>query len=208
MSSASAILYLASNNSHKLEELKAIAAPRLGGLEVRLARDLDPKIDWDETGTTFAANARIKADVVLAAARAQGIRAAVLADDSGLEVEALGGAPGVYSARYAGKDGDDAANNAKLLKELAGVPAERRGAKFVCVLHYIDWEGKHATFRGECLGSILMAARGGHGFGYDPLFLVAGTDRALAELPAAEKNAVSHRRRALDEWLAGAERTF
>ncbi len=201
MAKAPPVLYLASNNRHKLEELTAICAPVLPGTELRLARDLDPGIDWDETGDTFEANARIKAETVRRVALALGVRAGVLADDSGLAVDALGGAPGVQSARFAGRPGDDAANNAKLLRDLAAVPEGQRGARFVCVLHYIDADGRAAAFRGECPGSILPAARGAHGFGYDPLFLVAGTTRALAELPAAEKNAVSHRRRALDLWL-------
>lgn len=201
MVKAPPLLYLASNNRHKLEELKAICAPILPGTELRLAKDLDPAIDWDETGATFADNARIKALTVRQVAQAQGLSAAVLADDSGLAVDVLGGAPGVHSARYAGKQGDDAANNAKLLAALAGVSDAQRGARFVCALHYIDADGKEGAFRGECMGRILAAPRGGHGFGYDPLFQVDGTTRALAELPAAEKNAVSHRRRALDLWL-------
>lgn len=187
-------LYVATNNRHKLAELQAMVG---GAFAVRAARELDPKIGWDETGDTFEANAKIKADAVRRLTKA-----AVLADDSGLCVDALGGAPGVYSSRYAGKDGDDAANNAKLLEALQGVPEAKRGAGFVCVLWFVDESGRAHTFRGECRGRILEAARGGHGFGYDPLFLVAGSGVSMAELPEATKNAVSHRRRAVDAWRA------
>lgn len=194
-------LYLASNNRHKLDELAAMLGPRF---RVALARELDPAIDWDESGTTFEANARIKAEVVREALAAKGLSAAVLADDSGLEVLALGGAPGVISSRYAGKDGDDGANNRKLLKELEGVPAARRAARFVCVLCFVDEQGVERYFRGTCEGRIVEnadAARGEHGFGYDPLFLVGGGARTLAEMTADEKNAVSHRRNAVEGWL-------
>lgn len=187
------ILYLASNNAHKAEELGAM----LGGrFEVRLARELKPGIAWTEDGDTFEANARVKADTVR-----QYTKERVLADDSGLMVDALGGAPGVISSRYAGKDGDDRANNAKLLREVQAIPDARLAARFVCVLHYVDEHGKHHSFRGECPGRIVKDARGGHGFGYDPLFLVDGTSQTMAELPVEKKNAVSHRRRALDLWL-------
>ena len=195
------VLYLASNNRHKLEELKAICKPFLPATRLLLARDLDPGIDWDETGATFEDNARIKAQTVRTAALSQGLWAAVLADDSGLAVDALGGAPGVHSARYAGHHGDDRANNERLLQELSDIPDGQRAARFVCVLHMIDERGYETTFRGECPGTILRTPRGDHGFGYDPLFLVDGTAATLAELPPTEKNAVSHRRRALDLWL-------
>jgi len=145
-------IYLASNNAHKAEELAAMAQ---GMFDVRLAKELDPNVQWDESGSTCLENARIKAMVV------KGLtNAAVLADDSGLEVAALDGAPGVYSSRYAGKDGDDAANNAKLLRELASVPEKDRMARFVCVLYFIDEEGREQSFKGACHGSILMATRG------------------------------------------------
>ncbi len=191
-------LYLASNNRHKLDELAAMLGPRF---RVLLARDLDPATSWDESGATFEANARIKAMVVRRQLEARGLSAAVLADDSGLEVLALGGAPGVISSRYAGKDGDDVANNRKLLKDLEGVPAARRAARFVCVLCFVDEEGVESYFRGTCEGRIVEntdAARGEHGFGYDPLFLVGEGGRTLAEMTADEKNGVSHRRHAVE----------
>lgn len=188
------ILYLASNNAHKAEELGAMLK---GRFDVRLAKELKPGINWVEDGDTFEANARIKAETVR-----KYTKEPVLADDSGLMVDALRGAPGVLSARFAGKDGDDEANNAKLLEEIDPLPDRLLTARFVCVLHYIDEHGKSHDFRGECRGRIVKTARGAHGFGYDPLFLVDGTDQTMAELPAEQKNAVSHRRRALDKWLA------
>ncbi len=194
MSGRVPILYLASNNAHKAEELRAMLE---GRFTVRLAKDLRPGIGWDETGSTFEANARIKAETVR-----QFTGERVLADDSGLMVDALRGAPGVLSARFAGKDGDDQANNAKLLAEVELIPERALSARFVCVLHYIDEHGKGHDFRGECPGRVVKKARGAHGFGYDPLFVVDGTDQTMAELPAEQKNAVSHRRRALDLWFA------
>lgn len=187
------LLYLASNNRHKAAELAAMCG---GRFDVRVAKDLDPTIDWDESGTTFLANAKIKADAVRRLTKA-----AVLADDSGLCVDAISGAPGVYSSRYAGKDGDDAANNAKLLRELADVPDRRRTAKFVCTLYFVDERGTVSTFVGECPGKILTAPRGGKGFGYDPLFQVDGDPRSMAEMSEHEKNLVSHRARAVKAWL-------
>lgn len=187
------LIYLASNNAHKAQELTAMAQ---GLFDVRLAKELDPHVQWDETGSTCLENARIKAKVVRSLTSA-----AVLADDSGLEVNALGGAPGVHSSRYAGRDGDDAANNAKLLREMASIPAGERQARFVCVLYFIDEQGREQSFEGACPGSILMSARGEQGFGYDPLFLVDGLDQSMAELPADKKNAVSHRRQAFDFFL-------
>lgn len=186
-------LYLASNNAHKAAELAAMAH---GVFEVRLAKELNPAIDWDESGTTFLENARIKAQTVR-----QLTHACVLADDSGLEVAALGGSPGVYSSRYAGVDGNDSANNAKLLGALQGVPTAERSARFVCVLVFIDEDGRESSFEGICQGTILHAGRGQEGFGYDPLFLVDGTDRSMAQLPSEEKNSLSHRRRAFDAFL-------
>ena len=120
-----------------------------------------------------------------------------LADDSGLVVAALGGAPGVHSARYAGEQGDDAANNARLLRELAGVPAEERQASFHCVMALSAPGEPTRLFSGEVSGRILDAPRGSGGFGYDPLFLVEGFAQTMAELPLATKNSISHRGQAL-----------
>jgi XTP/dITP diphosphohydrolase len=143
-----------------------------------------------EDGATFEANALIKARVC---AEATGLPA--IADDSGLEVDALGGAPGVHSARYAGAGGDDAANNAKLVTALAGTPDEQRTARFVCAAVVVTPDGRQAVVRGTMEGRIARAARGEHGFGYDPYFVSdgAGDGRTNGELAPAEKDAISHR---------------
>ena len=145
----------------------------------------------EETAATFAGNALIKARAV--AARHAG--SWVLADDSGLVVNALGGAPGVRSARYAGRDGDTPANNALLLKNLEGVAD--RSAAFVCAMALIAPDGAEHVVEGRCEGRILTAPRGRGGFGYDPLFVPEDGERTFAELSAAEKNSISHRARAL-----------
>lgn len=189
---------IASNNAHKAREIaEALDFP---GWEFRTLRDLGIASDPAEDAETFAGNARIKA---LAAREASGGRA-VLADDSGLEVDALDGAPGVRSARYAGEPCDDAANNAKLLAELADVPDARRSARFVCALAFIDEDGTETAARGTVEGRIAREGRGSHGFGYDPLFLpdAFSGSRTLAEALPEEKNAVSHRGNALRELRA------
>ncbi len=128
------------------------------------------------------------------ARRPQATGLPAIADDSGLEVDALGGAPGVYSARYAGPGADDAQNNAKLLEALRGVPAARRGARFRCVAVFVDpARGIELVRDGACEGEILDGPRGTDGFGYDPLFLVPAAGRTMAELPLDEKNRLSHR---------------
>ena len=200
-------LYLASNNAHKAEELSALLADlTFGGtkFEVALARALDPALDWDESGSTFAANAQIKADAVRRLTSD-----AVLADDSGLEVEALGGAPGVHSSRYAGPEATDADNNAKLLGALAGKSLAERRARFVCTLYFLPPVAANMgpkVFTGTLPGRITLEPKGAHGFGYDPLFLLeeppAYAHRSLAELPAAAKNAISHRARAFAAFAA------
>jgi XTP/dITP diphosphohydrolase len=192
---------LASNNAKKHGELSKMLAPL--GFEVVLPRDVGGIPDVVEDQPTFDGNAAKKA---VSAARASGLWA--LADDSGLEVDALGGAPGVRSARYAGVHGDDAANNARLLRELEGVGDERRGAQFVCALALARPDGEIAlAVRGVARGRILHAPRGDGDFGYDPLFLFvepgfAQTGRGFAELDHDAKSAVSHRGRALRELVA------
>jgi XTP/dITP diphosphohydrolase len=181
---------LASRNAKKLAELRDL----LGMLGWRL-RPVSVFSDAaaEETAPTFVENALLKARH---AARASGLPA--LADDSGIEVDALGGAPGVHSARYAGADADDGANNTKLLEALRVVPAHRRGARYVCVLALVRAPDDPVPVlaQGEWRGSILEAPRGAGGFGYDPLFWVAEHGRSAAELPAALKNRLSHRARA------------
>jgi XTP/dITP diphosphohydrolase len=185
-------IVLASSNPGKLVELRALLADTGIDLVSKRAFDL---ADPDETGTTFVENAIIKARH---AARGSGLPA--LADDSGICVDALGGAPGLDSAIYAGTHGDDAANNAKLLRELDGVPAAQRTAHYTCVLVLLRdaADSDPLIAIGRWHGSILTQPRGQHGFGYDPLFLPDdGGGLASAELDPALKNRISHRGHAL-----------
>lgn len=194
-------IVIASNNAHKAEEIAtALAFP---GWEFHTLRELGLESDPAEDADSFEGNARIKAQ----AARAASGGKAVLADDSGLAVDALDGAPGVYSARYAGEDATDADNNVKLLAALADVPDEQRTARFVCTLVFIDEDGTEEVAYGTIEGRIGREERGEHGFGYDPLFLpdVFDDGRTLAEALPHEKNAVSHRGNALRELRAKLE---
>lgn len=177
---------LATDNPGKVAELRAILAGT--GLELVPGEGVGGLPDVEEFGESFEENAIAKAR---AACLYTGL--AAMADDSGLEVDALGGAPGVRSARYAGETQSDAANVAKLLLELDGVPGSGRGARFVCVAAYVDPAGRTLTARGICKGRIIEQPRGGGGFGYDPVFVCEGHERTMAELPAGEKNAISHR---------------
>lgn len=201
----------ATGNAGKLAELRRILVAQ--GHEVKSQKELGITIDPDETGTTFAENAFIKADTIC---RASGI--ATIADDSGLCVDALGGAPGVYSARYCGHHGDDEANNDKLLAEMAAVPAGRRAGSFVSAVCLVLPDGRHLTCMGECPGTIaFQRLPGDYGFGYDPLFVpdecgLAGggkrpntEGRSYSQLTPAEKDAISHRGRAMEALQAGLE---
>jgi XTP/dITP diphosphohydrolase len=183
---------IASNNAHKVAEIES--ALDFEGWEFHTLREAGVDSDPEEDADSFEGNARIKAQAAHAITGG-----AVLADDSGLEVDALNGAPGVLSARYAGAHGDDAANNDKLLRELAGVPDEKRTARFVCALVFIDEDGTETTARGTIEGRIGHEPKGENGFGYDPLFIpdVFGGAVTLAQVPGSEKNAVSHRGNAL-----------
>jgi len=183
---------LASNNTDKMVELEQLLADNNVELMPQIRLDIT---DADETGLTFVENALLKARH---AARLTGLPA--LADDSGLCVDALNGAPGLYAARYAGTHGDSAANNAKLLRELAGMPAARRTAYFIAVLVVLRHAEDPAPLiaEGRWHGRILEAPRGEGGFGYDPLFLPDGHDVSAAELDFALKNRLSHRGQALD----------
>jgi XTP/dITP diphosphohydrolase len=180
--SASATFLLASTNAHKLAELTALFAAPEAGITVALP---PRELEVEETGETFAANALLKAR---AGVEAFGV--ACLADDSGLSVDALGGRPGIYSARYADTN---AARIAKLLGELAGVPAARRGAAYVCAMAVAWPDGRTLVVEGRCEGRITEAPSGSGGFGYDPVFLVPEHGLTFGELPAAVKNAISHR---------------
>ena len=180
---------IATHNAHKLIEMRRILEPL--GIEAVTDRDLGVELpEVEETGTTFAENAYLKA---ASACAFTGLPA--IADDSGLAVEALGGAPGVYSARYAGEDATDTDRNAKLLEALKDVPAGQRQAKFVSAVCCVFPNGDVLRTEGEFHGEIAFAPSGENGFGYDPIFLVG--DRTSAQMTPAEKDAVSHRGRAL-----------
>lgn len=177
-------MYVATHNAHKLREIGEI----LSGFSIHSE---DP--DVEETAPDFAGNALIKARAIAAVHSG----CWVMADDSGLEVAALGGEPGVRSARYAGEPSDTPANNALLLKNLEGVTDRR--ANFTCCVALIDPSGGEHVLAGRCYGTIAESASGAGGFGYDPLFIPDGYSKSFAELSADEKNAISHRGRALAE---------
>lgn len=181
-------LIIATGNKHKLEEIRAILS--LPGLELVGLDAVPGAPDVEEDRDTFEGNAIKKA-----ATLAQFTGKWALADDSGLEVDALGGAPGVFSARYAGKSADYAANNVRLFRELTGVI--NRTARFRCVMALCSPEGQTHTVEGRCEGCIAGAEKGAGGFGYDPLFLPEGHDTTFAEMAPEAKNAISHRGRAL-----------
>ncbi len=192
-------LILGTRNKKKGQELLRLIAPpwesnpRLCLLATRTLDECDSPIDVEEDADSFAGNARKKATET---ARAIGLW--VLADDSGLAVDALDGAPGVYSARYAGTHGDDEANNRKLIAALSDIPDDRRGAAFVCTLALADPLGVvRAEAAGACRGRITREPRGGHGFGYDPLFLVPEYHKTFGELSPFVKSHLSHRARAV-----------
>jgi XTP/dITP diphosphohydrolase len=189
-------LVLASGNAGKLRELSAILAPLGHELVPQSALGFDSP---PETGTTFVENALLKARHASRLARLP-----ALADDSGIEVDALGGRPGVYSARYAGEGATDSQNLHKLLAELQGVSAERRTARYQCVIALVRTADDPAPLiaEGAWEGRILTAPRGAGGFGYDPIFLPAGLQSTAAELSAQDKNSLSHRGRALQALVA------
>jgi XTP/dITP diphosphohydrolase len=191
-------LVIATRNKGKIAEIARILRfensdpATTQAIDVRSVAEFDID-DVDETGSTFEENALLKA---LTVARATGY--AALADDSGLSVDALGGAPGIYSARYSGVHGDDAANIEKLLNELSNGALDR-SARFVAVIALAKPDGSHIMARGELLGSIAESKRGENGFGYDPIFIPAGSKRTLGEYLPAEKDEISHRARALTQ---------
>lgn len=189
-------MVLASKNPHKLTELAAILGQL--GIEVVLESDVGVDVEVEETGTTFEENAALKAVAVM---QASGLPA--IADDSGLCVNALGGGPGVYSARYGGEGLSDQERYKLVLQNLLG--QLDRGAKFVSCICCAFPNGDQVTARGECPGIITYAPRGEDGFGYDPVFLVPETKKTFAEMTPAEKNAISHRGRALEAFKAKLE---
>ena len=194
------IVVCASNNAHKIVEIEEIT--KKFGLTLVSRDDAGvPPFEIEEDGDTFEANSYKKAAEILAVCGKP-----TLADDSGLMVDYLDGAPGVYSARFAGEHGGDKANNEKLLRLMDGVPAEKRTAKFVSVITMIfpaeddaKKPGKVLVARGECPGRVLTEEHGDGGFGYDPLFLPGGYDKTFGELPQETKNKISHRANALKE---------
>ena len=188
-------LILATNNAHKMREIFEILGAEFPDMVTLKQAGLE--IDVEEDGSTFAENAIKKAEEVL---KFSGYPAA-LADDSGLIVDALNGAPGVYSARYAGEGHNDADNNAKLMRDMAGVPTERRTCRFASAVA-LAREGKETIcVMGYAEGVLLTEARGQNGFGYDPYFFYPPFGKSFAELSAEEKNSVSHRKHALEALL-------
>ncbi|GAA0483695.1 XTP/dITP diphosphatase [Salinibacillus aidingensis] len=186
---------LATRNQGKAAEFKDIFSSI--GIEIVSLPELDETIpEIEETGDTFEANARIKAEEI-----SKRFSLPVMSDDSGLEVDALNGSPGVYSARYAGLEKNDQKNLEKVLEELKGVEMPERSARFVCVLALARPEKETIAKRGTCEGYIGFEEKGENGFGYDPIFYPENMDRTLAELSPDEKNRISHRRHAIDRML-------
>ena len=191
-------IVLASRNAHKIKELHAFLSPIDPSIEILSLDDIGFVGDIDEDGETFEENALIKAKAVA------GMGYIGVADDSGLAVDALDGAPGVHSARYSGEHGDDHKNNMLLLENMKHVPDEKRTSRFVSVIACAFPADAHAPIvcRGECPGTILHAYRGSGGFGYDPLFYYAPFDKTYAEMTADEKNQISHRACAMEKFIA------
>lgn len=188
-------LVLGTNNAKKLVELRLLLPE--DKIRLTILAEIPVAIDVAETGATFAENAALKATE-----QAKHLSRWVLAEDSGLSVDALDGAPGVYSARYAGEHGDDEANNDKLLRELADVPEEQRGAQYHCCICLSDPDGQvRLETSGICRGRIRRARTGTAGFGYDPLFEVREYHRTFAELDLTVKRAISHRSRGLRQLV-------
>jgi XTP/dITP diphosphohydrolase len=186
----------ATNNKHKLDEISAILKEL--DIEIISLQEAGINIEIEETGDTFIDNALIKAKEV-----AKLTSMAVISDDSGLEVFSLNGEPGVRSARYSGHDGElkDKKNNEKLLKELENVPTEERGARFCSVIAAVLTDGRTITAEGYVYGKIGYEEKGCYGFGYDPLFIVDGYNKTMAELSPEEKNEISHRGNALQNFV-------
>jgi XTP/dITP diphosphohydrolase len=185
-------IILASNNKGKIKEMSQILSAV--GHEVISQSEAGYNLNPDETGTSFEENSLIKAKALYEVSKC-----AVIADDSGLEVDYLNKAPGVYSARYGGENLTDIERYQKVLSELEGVPLEKRTARFVCVITYIEESGNVHVFRGECEGYIGFEPKGENGFGYDPIFYI--NDKSMAELSNEEKNKISHRAVALSKLL-------
>ncbi|MFZ2960226.1 MAG: RdgB/HAM1 family non-canonical purine NTP pyrophosphatase [Candidatus Ozemobacteraceae bacterium] len=182
-------VWISTRNAHKVLEIAEILGSEY---EIASLLDLPEFPDVEETGTTFQANAGLKARALWKL-----LREPVFADDSGLEVDALGGKPGIYSQRYSEPDPTPEKNIDKLLTALQGIPDERRTARFRCAVVYIDHPGKEHLFEGSLEGRIAIERHGNGGFGYDPVFWLPEKNKSVAELDAEEKNAISHRGRAI-----------
>ena len=185
-------IIIATKNKGKAKEFEQLFGPK--GIQVRTLLDFPTLEDVEETGTTFAENAALKAETI-----SRAIGKMVIADDSGLVVDALGGKPGVFSARYAGETKSDDANIDKVIQELATIPNQERTARFCCALAVATPNRKTQTFFGTCEGVILDERRGTNGFGYDPIFFVREKKKSMAELSSEEKNLISHRASAIKE---------
>ena len=191
-------IVLATKNKGKIKEFKKVFSEL--GWEAVAISDIAYVKEPEETGKTFEENAKKKAKEIYEFLKNKGEKNfIVLSDDSGLEVDYLDGAPGVYSARYAGEHGNDSKNNEKLLESLNGVSKEKRGAQFVCQIAMFDENGKYYTVKGEVRGYILEQLNGEGGFGYDPLFFYEPLNKTFGMLNPEEKNEISHRGKALKE---------
>lgn len=191
---AARILWVATANRHKAKEIAQMAG---SSVTVKSLADLPNFPEIEETGTTFLENARIKAQALW-----DHVRAPVIADDAGLEVDALGGRPGIYSARYSAPNPSYEKNNQKLLSELRGIPDEQRTARFRCVIVLLDEAGHETSFSGTLEGRIASGLSGKGGFGFDPVFWLPERSCTVAELSDDEKNAISHRGQAVRLALA------
>lgn len=187
------VLYLASKNSNKLREFKEILGVNW---LVKGVDDLDPQLTWVESGQTFADNAKIKVLALKSLVQTEPI----LGEDSGLCIDALDGAPGVFSARYYGDQVPQEQKNKKILEEMQGLPLEKRTAYFVCCIQYLNEKQEWSHFEGRCYGTIAEQARGGGGFGYDPIFIPKGSKKTLSQMTSDEKHELSHRRKAISAW--------
>ncbi len=188
-------ILIATKNKGKAKDFESIFGPL--GYTVKTLDDVASHLDVEETGSTFEENAILKAEAL-----ANELNTIVIADDSGLEVDALNGEPGIYSARYAGEAKSDDANIDKLLANLEGVPAEDRTARFVCAIALAQPGKETVTYRGTCEGVIAKERRGEYGFGYDPIFFVPAQNKMMAELTPEQKSAISHRGAAIQKLRA------
>ncbi len=186
-------IWVATQNAHKVEEIRSILAP----IQIKSFLDIENPPEVDENGSSYSENALIKAKALY-----EIVHEPVFADDSGLEVDALDGKPGIHSARFSGPDTNHPRNIAKMLQVLQGVPEEKRTARFRCVIVYLDEKGDTHEFSGTLEGRIGFECLGDGGFGYDPIFMLPERNCSVAQLPASEKNVISHRAYALEKLKA------